>query len=127
MGKDLKKVLLVFDELNEQEFIQSNLEENGYGVYHTTPNEAINLAKSIQPDLMVINTVNQEACTKINNELGNKLLTNIIVLNLTELNDFLTFTNQNTLTVKPLRPKLLLSLIRDIMSKREVNWLPAVH
>jgi len=126
--KEMEKVLLVFDESEELDFIESNLKENEFHVYRSSDlNEALIIAKNSIPDLIVVNTLNSEAeiksfARKIKSEIQNKPT----LFSLIELENYLHTENKEFFIVKPVRPKLLLSLIRSVMKNEAINWLPSL-
>ena len=127
--ESLKSVLLVFDDLKELEFIEEQLVENGFQVYKcNTLNDALVLAERKIPNLIVINTNDSEI--NIQSFIGKvktDRLKDSILLSLIELEDFLKVSSKEHFVVKPVRPKLLLSLIRSIMNREKINWLPSFH
>lgn len=127
--KAMKKVLLVFDNSQELDFIEANLEENGYLVTKAdTLAGALVTAEKIIPDLIVVNTLDTEAELKeFNAKVKTERLKNVSILSLIELEDYLKSPNPQHFVIRPVRPKLLLSVIRSIMNHETVNWLPAVH
>lgn len=127
--ESLKSVLLVFDDLKELEFIEEQLVENGFQVYKcNTLNDALVLAERKIPNLIVINTNDSEI--NIQSFIGKvktDRLKDSILLSLIELEDFLKVSSKEHFVVKPVRPKLLLSLIRSMMNREKINWLPSFH
>ena len=125
----MKKVLLIFDNPQELEFIEYNLSENGFRVFTAVNLEdALKKAEEIIPDLIVLNTLDtQQEKVRFSSLLKAKQLDNVLLLCLTELEDYLNASSKKHLVIKPVRPKLLLSLIRGIMNHEEINWLLAVH
>ena len=127
--ESLKSVLLVFDDLKELEFIEEQLVENGFQVYKcNTLNDALVLAERKIPNLIVINTNDSEI--NIQSFIGKvktDRLKDSILLSLIELEDFLKVSSKEHFVVKPVRPKLLLSLIRSMKNREKINWLPSFH
>ena len=63
--KNMKSILLVFDDQKELEFIQANLMENGFKTLSTDNlKDALKLAEKTIPDLIVVNTFNSESDLK---------------------------------------------------------------
>jgi two-component system alkaline phosphatase synthesis response regulator PhoP len=129
MEKNMKNVLLVFSDPQELEFIEFHLSENGFKVFTAANLEnALKKAEEIVPDLIVINTLNtQKEVDQFSKLLKTERLNNVLLLCLIELEDYLNASSKKHLVIKPVRPKLLLSLIRGIMNHEEINWLLAVH
>lgn len=129
--KNMKSVLLVFDDSKELEFIEANLSENGFQVYKTDNlKSAMNLAKKIVPNLIVVNTFDSEAKLHLYSEQikAEARLKNVSLLSLIELENYLkTSFGKEHFVVRPVRPKLLLSLIRSVMNHEEINWLPSFY
>ncbi|MBL0330700.1 MAG: response regulator transcription factor [Bacteroidetes bacterium] len=127
--ESLKSVLLVFDDSKELEFIEEQLVENDFQVYKcNTLNDALVLAERKIPNLIVINTNDSEI--NIQSFIGKvktDRLKDSILLSLIELEDFLKVSSKEHFVVKPVRPKLLLSLIRSMMNREKINWLPSFH
>jgi DNA-binding response OmpR family regulator len=121
----MKKVLLVFDDAKELDFIDANLNENGFTVIKTeTLESALAEAKKNTPDLIVINTINiQNDIDFFEDQLKVVESECSLLVCLNELEDHLNASSQKYLVAKPVRPKVLLSLIRGIMNNEEVNWL----
>lgn len=126
---ELKKVLLVFDDPKELDFIKLNLADNGYEVFKAENLiEALLIAERVIPDLVVVNTADSETSVRsFGKQLKADSLKNVILLTLIELEDYLKVSNIEHYVVKPVRPKLLLSLIRSLMKKEEISWLASFH
>lgn len=127
--KQMKSVLLVFDDQKELDFIEENLMDNGFRITKAdTLEAALVIAERMIPDLIVLNTSDRESDIK---EFGKRVRTerlkDVSVLSLVELEEYLKLSEPQHVVIKPVRPKLLLSIIRGIMNHEEVNWLPAVH
>ena len=127
--KKMKRVLLVFDNHEELDFIETNLSENGFQVIKTDNlTDALVAAEKIIPDLIVVNTMNtEEDLHEFGKRVKTERLKDVSILSLIELEDYLNVSNPQHFVIKPVRPKLLLSVIRSIMNHEKVNWLPAVH
>ena len=125
----MKRVLLVFDDQKELEFIESNLTENGFQIFKSDNlKEALTMAEKKLPELIVVNTLDTEIdlqtfCKKVKTER----LKDVSILSLIELEDYLNTSSKEHFIVKPVRPKLLLSLIRGVMNNEETSWLPSFH
>lgn len=125
----MKRVLLIFDDQKVGEFIEKNLEENGFQIYKTDNLEsALLFAEKVIPELMVINTFDKsDDLHNFIQTVKTQRLKNVSVLALVELESYLNIINKEDLIIKPIKPKLLLSLIRSIMNHEETNWLPAIN
>ncbi len=122
----MKSVLLVFDDQKELEFIEVNLIENDFHVFKTNNlKDALVLAEKKLPELIVVNTLDRELNLRLfSTQIKMGQLKNITLLSLIELEDYLKTDFTEHIVVKPVRPKLLLSLIRGVMNQEEVNWHP---
>lgn len=127
--KKMKRVLLAFDSHEELDFIEANLAENGFQITKTDNlADALVAAEKIIPDLIVVNTMDTEAdLQEFSSRVKTERLKDVSILSLIELEDYLNVSNPQHFVIKPVRPKLLLSVIRSIMNHEKVNWLPAVH
>lgn len=127
--KNMKSVLLVFDDSKELDFIEANLSENGFTVF-TSNNlkDALLKAEKVIPNLIVVNTTDSEsAIHSFSSQIKTERLKNTTLLSLIELEDYLKVSTTEHFIVKPVRPKLLLSLIRSLMHNEKINWLPSFH
>ncbi|CAN5412376.1 hypothetical protein BH10BAC1_BH10BAC1_17800 [soil metagenome] len=125
--KNMKSVLLVFDDSKELEFIEANLIENGFVVFKSNnlKDGLITAEKSI-PNLIVVNTSDSENAIQLfSKQIKTERLKNVTLLSLIELEDYLKTSSKEHFVIKPVRPKLLLSLIRGMMYQEEINWLPS--
>ncbi len=124
--KTMKRILLVFDDEREMEFMEANLIENGFEIFKSNSlKEVLELAIKTSPDLIVLNTLNMESAVELfNKDFKKEQLKNTSILSLIELKDYLYVSSEEYFIVKPIRPKLLLSLIRGLMNHEEVSWLP---
>lgn len=125
----MKSVLLVFDDSKELDFIEANLSENGFTVF-TSNNlkDALLKAEKVIPNLIVVNTTDSEsAIHSFSSQIKTERLKNTTLLSLIELEDYLKVSTTEHFIVKPVRPKLLLSLIRSLMHNEKINWLPSFH
>ena len=127
--QDMKSVLLVFDDSKELEFIEENLSENGFQVFKSgNLKEALINAERTIPNLIVVNTLDSESAIQLfSKQIKTDKLKNVTLLSLIDLEDYLKFSSTEHFVVKPVRPKLLLSLIRSVMHHEEINWLPSFH
>ncbi|MFL5765819.1 MAG: hypothetical protein ACJ77K_17870 [Bacteroidia bacterium] len=125
----MKTVLLVFDDPRELEFISAGLTESNYDVYAAQGlRNALISAERIIPDLIVVNTQDKkEDLRDFNNQVKTERLGNSSVISFIELEDYLKRPGNTHFVIKPVRPKLLLSLIRSVMNDETVDWLPAFH
>lgn len=126
--KKMKRILLVFDDEREMEFMEANLMESGFEIFRSSDlKNVLDLAIKISPDLIVLNTLDIESAVELfNKNVKKEQLKNTSILSLIELKDYLYVSSEEYFIVKPIRPKLLLSLIRGLMNNEEVNWLPSM-
>ena len=127
--QDMKSVLLVFDDSKELEFIEENLSENGFQVFKSgNLKEALINAERTIPNLIVVNTLDSESAIQLfSKQIKTDKLKNVTLLSLIDLEDYLKFSSTEHFVVKPVRSKLLLSLIRSVMHHEKINWLPSFH
>ena len=127
--ENMKSVLLVFDDQRELEFIQAHLSENGFTVNKAEDfKRAAKIAERCIPDLIVVNTCNNESEIQLfSQQLKTKRLKNTSILSLIQLKDYLQTSEKEHFVLKPIRPKILLSLIRGVMNKEELSWCPSFH
>ncbi len=125
----MKSVLLVFDDSTELKFIEENLSENGFEIFRSQNlKEALISAEKNIPDLIVVNTFDSERAIQLfSKQIKTERLKKIALLSLIELEGYLKASSTEHLVVKPVRPKLLLSLIRSIMNHEKINWLSSFH
>lgn len=128
MMKTMKRILLVFDDEREMEFMEANLMESGFEIFKTSDlNDVMGLATKTSPDLIVLNTLDVESAMELfNKNSKTQQLKDTSILSLIELQDYVYVSSQEYFIVKPIRPKLLLSLIRGLMNNEEVSWLPSM-
>jgi DNA-binding response OmpR family regulator len=124
--KTMKRILLVFDDEKEMSFMEANLKESGFEIFKSSNvKDILDLATHVIPDLIVLNTLDTAfALTLFNTNSKTDSLKNTSVISLIDLKDYLSVSNEEYFIVKPIRPKLLLSLIRGLMNHEKVNWLP---
>lgn len=125
--ENMKSVLLVFDDSKELEFIEANLTESGYQVL-TSDNlkEALIVTENNTPDLIVVNIFDSKSSIQLfSQQIKTEKLKNTSLMCLIELEEYLKFSSSEHFVVKPVRPKLLLSLIRSVMNNEKINWLSA--
>lgn len=127
--KNMDSVLLVFDDTRELDFIEANLSENGFRVIKSDNlKDALILAEKTFPNLIVVNTFDSESAILLfSSQIKTEPLKDTILLSLIELEDYLKVSSTEHFVVKPVRPKLLLSLIRSVMNNETINWLPSFH
>ncbi|MDQ3046705.1 MAG: hypothetical protein M3R27_04085 [Bacteroidota bacterium] len=125
----MRSILLVFDDPKESEFMEANLLESGAAVSTThLLSDALAIAQSSLPELIVINTHDtQQDLKSFYSNVKKDELKHVIVLTMIDLQDYFQFPSKDHVLVKPLRPKLFLSLIRGIMNHEEISWLPAIQ
>ena len=124
--KTMKRILLVFDDEKEMSFMEANLKENGFEIFSSSNvKEILDLATRVIPDLIVLNTLDTAFVLALfNTNFKSEQLKNTSVISLIDPKDYLSVSNEEYFIVKPIRPKLLLSLIRGLMNHEAVNWLP---
>jgi DNA-binding response OmpR family regulator len=124
--KKMKRILLVFDDEKEMNFMETNLKENGFEIFKSSNvKNILDQATKVIPDLIVLNTLDTEyALALFNTNLKAEQLKNTSIISLIDPKDYLSVSNEEYFIVKPIRPKLLLSLIRGLMNHEKVNWLP---
>ena len=128
--KNMKSVVLVVDDSKELEFIEANLSENGFKIFKSDNlKNALTLAEEVVPNLIVVNTFDSESTLHaFSEQIKTEALKDVSLLSLIELENYLkTSFGKEHFVVKPVRPKLLLSLIRGIMNQEEINWLPSLR
>lgn len=125
----MKNVLLIFDDFKELDFIEHNLFESGFNVSRSSNlTDGLVKASEIIPDLIVVNTIdNPKDINQFSVRLKTEQMKNVLLLCLIELEDYLHFSTKKHFVIKPVRPKLLLSLVRGIMNDEEISWALAVH
>ncbi len=123
----MKSVLLVFDDQKELEFIEANLIENGFQIFICDNlKSAVVLAENTQPDLIVVNTLDSGIAVQLFcSNIKSARLNNVSFLALIESADSFNKSSTEHFIVKPIRPKLLLSLIREAMNQKDLSWYPA--
>ena len=127
--QDMKSVLLIFEDPKELDFIEANLSENGFQVFtsNNLKDGLINAERNI-PNLIVVNTFDSEKTIHLfSKQIKTQQLKNVVLLSLIELEDYLKASSVEHLVIKPVRPTLLLSLIRSLMNNEEINWLSSFH
>jgi DNA-binding NtrC family response regulator len=124
--KTMKRILLVFDDEKEMNFMEANLKESGFQIYSSSNvKDILGLATQVIPDLIVLNTLDTAFALAIfNSKLKTEQLKNTIVISMVDPKDYLSISDEEYFIVKPIRPKLLLSLIRGLMNHEAVSWLP---
>ena len=126
--QNMKSVLLIFEDPKELDFIEANLSENGFEIFRSQNlKEALISAEKNIPDLIVVNTFDSESAIQLfSKQIKTERLKKVKLLSLIELENYLKISfGKEHLVVKPVRPKLLLSLIRSVMHNEEINWLPS--
>jgi DNA-binding response OmpR family regulator len=126
----MKRILLVFTDLNELGFISDNLNENGFETIKLVDlaNAETMLLKT-NPDLVVINISTPEnELQSFLNKLKTKHISSLLLTDIKNINMYSDHQDQqHHYLLPPLRPKLLLSIIRGIINEEELNWLPVGH
>ena len=123
----MNSILLVFDDYKEANFFEANLAENKINVLKSSNlEEALALAKKTVPEMIVINILYSENeivefCKKIKTEVKNTS-----ILSLADSENYYSSPYINHLIIKPIRPKLLLSIIRSLMNHEMINWYPSI-
>jgi DNA-binding response OmpR family regulator len=82
--KTMKRILLVFDDEREMEFMEENLRENGFEIFKCSNlKDVFELALKITPDLIVLNTLDMESAMELFNKNAKKMqLKNTSILSL---------------------------------------------
>jgi two-component system alkaline phosphatase synthesis response regulator PhoP len=123
--KESKKILLVDDELDIIELIKYNLEKEGYEI-HTATNgkEAINIAKKVKPDLILLDVMMPEmdgieTCTIIRE---NEQLQHTLIAFLTargeDYSQIAGFdSGADDYITKPIKPKVLVSRVKALLRR----------
>jgi DNA-binding response OmpR family regulator len=127
INKHMKQILLIFNDLNEAVFISENLKENGYEVVTTSNiSTASAMIQEKKPDLVVIDIPGGESDINLfSDELKKKNIKSLLLASSETISRLNQHEDKEHYIVSPLRPKVLLSAIRAIMEKEELNWLPA--
>jgi DNA-binding NtrC family response regulator len=117
-----KKILLIFSDQNELQFIYQNLQKNGFEVNHSSElKEAERSMLIFNPDLVVINLSIPAADLKqFTSNLQQK---NIKSLTISDQLIFDNVDHRQHYNLPHPRPKLLLSAIRGIMNEEQPSWL----
>src|SRR5580704_17855106 len=130
-----KKILIADDEPDILEIIQYNLVKEGYDVYTAKDgDEAMEKAKSIRPDLIILDIMmpkksGMEVCEILRSQPTFK---DTLIIFLTALNDEGTHikgleTRADDYVNKPISPKVLISrvnaLFRRVIKEKEGKWL----
>lgn len=123
----MKRVLLIFSDLNEANFITENLKENGYDIITTSNiSTASTILKDKTPDLVVIDMPGSESEINLfSAELKRLNIKSLLLANPETISLLSQHEDAEHYIVSPLRPKVLLSAIRAMMEKEELGWLPA--
>ena len=128
-----KSILLIFDNNKESEFITSNLMENGITVYNTDNIvDGLKKAKSVNPQMIVVDTENNKSEMEMfNEEVKDSIDKNILSLNIVNVKSNKKNSGENKkisstqhYISQPVRPKLLLTIIRNIMYGEDLKWFP---
>lgn len=124
----MKTVLLIFEEKNELDFIAANLVEDEFLVAKASNlKEALLETERIIPDLVVINTPDTEFDLQVFiKTIKTQRLQDVTLLSLIELENYFKTTSKEHFVVKSVRPKLLLSLIRNVMNNEAIDWFPSL-
>jgi DNA-binding response OmpR family regulator len=123
----MKRVLLIFSDLNEANFITENLKENGYEIITTSNiSTARAILKEKPSDLVVIDIPGSAKEISLFSEELKRLNIKSLWLAGPEAATLVgQHEDSEHYIVSPLRPKVLLSAIRAMMEKEELGWLPA--
>ncbi|MDF2437374.1 MAG: hypothetical protein K0Q95_1750 [Bacteroidota bacterium] len=121
----MKHILLVFSDLNESEFISTNLHESAYEITCVSNlTQATEAIHNTVPDLIVINDSTPDNETLKFIIMHEKLnIKSLLITDQKNINLFSTLAvqGQNFVTTH-FRPKLLLSMIRAIMNEEILDW-----
>lgn len=126
----MEPIVLIFSDPNELRFISENLKENFFEVINTNKlSTALQSIKETNPSLVVISVSDKE--NEISLFLQELRKLNIKSLSLSEPGSEELHKNNSRKSgqyvAPPLRPKLLLSLIRGIINEEQIDWLPVAH
>ncbi|MFT5723915.1 MAG: two-component system alkaline phosphatase synthesis response regulator PhoP [Bacteroidia bacterium] len=126
------KILIVDDEVDIVEFICYNLEKEGYTVQSAHSGaEAVQKAKSFQPDLIIIDVMMPqmdgiEACRKIReNEDLNRSFIMFLTARSEEYSEIAGFeAGGDDYVTKPIKPRALISRVHAIMKRQNAQTEP---
>src|SRR6218665_2574142 len=101
--KQMKNVLLVFDDQKELDFIEENLMENGFRITKAdTLEAALVTAQRMIADLIVLNTADRESDIKsFEKRVRTERLKKVSVLSLVELEEYLKLSEPQHVVIKP--------------------------
>jgi len=125
----IQKVLLVDDEIDILEFIQYNLEKEGYSVQTATNGfEGISTARSFLPDLILLDVMMPEmdgieACVEIRKD---PILKNTLIAFLTARSEDYSQiagldSGADDYITKPIKPRLLISRVKALLRRINTN------
>lgn len=126
----MERVLLIYDNIHELNFFQTKLEEENISVYKSDKlSEASLLAETTAPTLIVVNATYceddvVEFCKQLKDANSHR---DVTILSLVETENYYASPYIDHLMVKPIRPKLLLSIIRALIKHENVSWVPEIH
>jgi len=128
-SKVQQKILLVDDEIDILEFIQYNLEKEGYSVQTATNGfEGISIARSFLPDLILLDVMMPEmdgieACVEIRKD---PILKNTLIAFLTARSEDYSQvagldSGADDYITKPIKPRLLISRVKALLRRINTN------
>ncbi len=128
----VKRMVLIFDNKRELDFIVFKLKEIGIMTYSSDEIiNGINKIKDLKPQMVVINMgIDGDISVGINEEIKKiskeemKVLHIVIPQKIKSENVVpVLCNNENEFYIsKPIRPKLLLSVIKNIINDEDINW-----
>jgi len=130
-SKVQQKVLLVDDEIDILEFIQYNLEKEGYSVQTATNGfEGISIARSFLPDLILLDVMMPEmdgieACVELRKD---PFLKNTIIAFLTARSEDYSQiagldSGADDYITKPIKPRMLISRVKALLRRANTNQI----
>ena len=123
------KILIVDDEPDILNFLRYNLEKENYWVYSATNgNDALKMALKINPHLIVLDVMMPgmngiETCRAMRNlpSLRNTPIAILTAMNEEQSESTCLEMGANDYITKPIRPKLLVSRIQNLLSEDEIE------
>ncbi len=126
-----KKILLIDDDPDILEFLSYNIKQEGYTI-KTAENgvQALNVLKTYKPDLIIIDVMMPEmdgieTCKKIRKqkEFDNSIIT-FLTARAEEYSQISGFeSGADDYITKPIRPKILMSKIKSLLRRKNINFI----